>query len=101
LVGGVISAVARSGEQPELALAFVLKNFEALANKQGPAFRNTFVSNLMTVFADAARVEELKAFAPAQATSGGRVVAGRAQETIMINAEFKANTRRWRAACWP
>jgi len=92
LIGAVINAVAWSGEQPELALAFVLKNFEALANKQGPAFRNTFVSNLMMVFADAARVEELKAFAPAQATSGGRVVAERAQETIMISAEFKANT---------
>jgi aminopeptidase N len=91
LIGRTISAVAEAGEQPELALGFVLKNFDALANRQGPTFRTTFVSNFMTVFSDAARAEELKNFAPAHATSGGRIVAARAIETIMTKAEFKAD----------
>jgi aminopeptidase N len=37
-----------------------------------------------------ARAEELIGFAPAQATSGGRIVVARAQETILTNAELKA-----------
>jgi aminopeptidase N len=92
LVGRTISAVAWSGEQPELALAFVLQNFDALADKQGPFFRTTFVSGLMTAFSDAARADELKNFAPVHATSGGRIVAERSQETIAVNADFKART---------
>ena len=90
-IGRTINAVAESGEQPELALAFVLKNFDALAAKQGPFFRASFVSNFMTVFSDAARADELKNFAPVHATSGGRIVAARATETIMTNADFKAS----------
>ena len=90
MVGSIISAVAGAGEQPELAWAFVQKNFATLAARQGPSFRNNFVANLMTNFSDAARAEELVGFAPTQATSGGRIVVARAQETILTNAELKA-----------
>jgi aminopeptidase N len=90
IVGSVINAVASSGEQPDLAWDFVQKNFEALANKQGPSFRNFFVANFMTNFSDAERAAELARFAPAHASSGGKLVAARAEETIMIGAEFKA-----------
>ena len=89
IVGGVINAVAYSGEQPELAWDFVQKNFDALAAKQGPAFRDFFVANFMTNFSDEAHAAELKAFAPAQATSGGRVMTARALETIAISADLK------------
>jgi aminopeptidase N len=44
----------------------------------------------MTNFSDSARAAELASFAPAHATSGGRIVAARAQETILIAAELKA-----------
>jgi aminopeptidase N len=91
MIGSVIGAVASSGEQPALAWDFVRANFEALASKQSPFFRNTFVSNLMTNFSDAERAAELAAFAPAHATSGGRIIAARAEETIRIAADFKAN----------
>src|SRR5262249_24142109 len=90
LVGGLISTVASAGEQPALAWDFVKANFEALAAKQGPSFRNTFASNLMTNFSEPARAAELEIFAPVHATSGGRVVAARAIEAILINADFRA-----------
>jgi len=78
------------GEHPDLALEFVKTNFETLATKHGSSFRNTFVSNLMANFSDAARAEELKSFAPAYETSGGRMVAERTRERILADAEFVA-----------
>jgi aminopeptidase N len=90
IVTGMIGAVAGSGEQPDLAWDFVQKNFDALLARQGPAFRDQFVANLMTNFSDAAHAAELAAFAPVQATSGGRVMTARAMETIAIAADLKA-----------
>jgi aminopeptidase N len=90
LVGTLISRVAGEGEHPDLAWSFVQANFEALATRQGPSFRNTFASNLMTNFTDAAHAAELASFAPVHETSGGRQIADRAQERIMIDAEFSA-----------
>jgi hypothetical protein len=90
LVGIVINAVASTGEHAELAWTFVQSNFAALAARQGPSFRNNFVSNFMTNFSDTARAQELAGFAPAHATSGGKIVAARAQEAIMISADLKA-----------
>ncbi|MEA2821845.1 MAG: hypothetical protein QOJ86_3849 [Bradyrhizobium sp.] len=59
LVGGVINAVASSGEQPDLAWDFVQKNFDALTAKQGPQFRDAFIPNFMTNFSDEAHAAEL------------------------------------------
>ncbi len=89
LVGGVIYAV--SHEHPDLALAFVRANYAALAARLGPSFGDEFVSNLMAGFADPARADELANFAPAHATSGGRIVAARAIELIRTNADFRAH----------
>ena len=38
----MISNVAASGEQPDLAWDFVQKNFDALLARKGPAFRDQF-----------------------------------------------------------
>ena len=89
IVGGLINAVASSGEQPDLAWDFVQKNFDALAAKQGPQFRDAFIQNFMTNFSDDAHAAELARFAPAQATSGGRVMTARALETIAISVDLK------------
>jgi aminopeptidase N len=89
IVGGVINAVAASGEQADLAWEFVQQNFDALAAKQGPSFRDAFVASFMTNFSDDAHAAELKRFAPAQASSGGRVMTARALETIAISADLK------------
>ena len=61
IVGGVINTVASSGEQPDLAWDFVKANFDALAAKQGPSFRDAFVANFMTNFSDDAHAAELAA----------------------------------------
>ena len=44
----------------------------------------------MTNFTDAPHAEELANFAPAHSTSGGRLVAARAYERIMTDADFSA-----------
>jgi aminopeptidase N len=90
IIGNVINIVASSGEQPDLAWDFVKANFDALATKLGPTFRDAFIANFMTNFSDAAHAAELKSFAPAQATPAGRVNTARALETIAIAADLKA-----------
>jgi aminopeptidase N len=90
IVSGLIGTVAASGEQPDLAWAFVQKNFDTLLARQGPSFRDQFVPNFMTNFTDDAHAAELKAFAPAQSTGGGRVMVARALESIAISADLKA-----------
>jgi aminopeptidase N len=90
IVTGLIGTVASSGEQPDLAWDFLQKNFDALLAKQGPAFRDQFIANFMTNFSDEGHAAELAAFAPAQKTSGGRVMVARALETIAIAADLKA-----------
>jgi aminopeptidase N len=87
-VGRRLIGWVADGEHPDLAVEFVKKNFETLATKHGSLFRNTFVSNLMANFSDPARAEELKGFAPAYETSGGRMVAERTRERILADAEF-------------
>ena len=89
IVTGLIGSVASSGEQPELAWDFLQKNYDALFAKQGSQFRDQFIANFMTNFSDEGHAAELAAFAPVQATSGGRVMAGRAQEVIAISADLK------------
>jgi aminopeptidase N len=90
LVNGVISQVAGAGFQPQLAWDFIQKNFDALTARQGPDFGDQFVPNFMTNFHDDAHADELRHFAPAQATSGGRVTTARALEAIAIYADEAA-----------
>jgi aminopeptidase N len=90
MVNGLISQVAGAGLQPQLAWDFVRQNLDALAARLGPNFRDEFVPNFMTNFHDEAHADELRQFAPAQATSGGRVMTTRALEAIAISADVKA-----------
>jgi aminopeptidase N len=90
IVGKMIDAVAWQGEQTEAAWAFLQKNFNALAGRQGPAFRDDYVASFMKTFSDGEKAAELAGFAPAHATSEGRAVARRAAEEIQFAAEFKA-----------
>ena len=90
VVNGMINSVASAGERPDLAWDFLQKNFDALLARQGPAFRDQFVANLVTNFSDEPHAAELAAFAPVQETSGGRVMTARAMETIAIAADLKA-----------
>jgi aminopeptidase N len=88
LTGTLIFWVA--AEHRVLALEFVRSNFEALSAKQGPSFRHNFVSNLMAGFSDRSRAAELARFAPVHENSGAEIIATRARESILINADFVA-----------
>jgi aminopeptidase N len=90
LVETIINTVASAGEQPDLAWAFVKRNFSALAARQDESFRNYFAASVMKNFSDAARSAELASFAPAHATSAGRAAAARVEEAIKLDADFKA-----------
>jgi aminopeptidase N len=90
IANGLIGSVASAGEQPDLVWDFLQKNYDALFAKLGPQFRDQSIANFMTNFSDERHAAELAAFAPIQATSGGRVMAGRAQEAIAIAADLKA-----------
>jgi aminopeptidase N len=92
IVGNVINIVASSGEQPDIAWDFVKANFDALATKLGPSFRDAFIADFMTNFSDAAHADELRGFAPVQATPAGRVTTARALETMAIAADLKTRT---------
>ncbi|MBV9565991.1 MAG: M1 family metallopeptidase [Bradyrhizobium sp.] len=87
--GNMINIVASTAERPDLAWDFVQQHLDVLTAKQGPDFRDHFVPNFMTNFNDEAHANELKAFAPAQATSGGRVMTARALETMAIAVDEK------------
>jgi aminopeptidase N len=91
-VGNLVFGVASSGEHPDLAWAFLQQNFAALASRQGPFFRDNFAANLMANFSDRAHAGELASFAPAQQTSGARMMAARTQEIILTDADFVAQT---------
>ena len=53
------------------------------------SFGDAFVANFMTNFSDEAYAAELARFAPAQATTGGRVMTARALESMAISADLK------------
>ena len=84
----LIFSVASQGEHAGLAVEFVKRHFETLADKFGSSFRATSMSSLMANFSDPARAEELKQFAPAYETSDGRTEAERTRERILADAEF-------------
>jgi hypothetical protein len=86
----LIFSVVSQGEHADLAVDFVKRHFETLADKFGSSFRATSMSNLMANFSNPARAEELKQFAPAHETWSGRTEAERTRERILANAEFVA-----------
>jgi aminopeptidase N len=79
-----------AAEHRDLAWDFVRANFSSLAAKQGPSFRYSLPSQLMSEFTDRARAAELANFSPAHETARGRAAAARAQERILANADFVA-----------
>jgi aminopeptidase N len=90
MVNGMINQVASAGLQPQLAWDFIQQSLDVLTARQGPDFRDQFIPNFMTNFHDDAHADELRHFAPAQATSGGRVMTARALEAIAISADVTA-----------
>ena len=90
IVTGLINAVAAAGEQPDLAWDFVQGEFRYAAGKAGTAIPRPVHRELHDQFQRRRPCRRTRAFAPVQATSGGRVMTGRALETIAISADLKA-----------
>ena len=57
-----------------------------------PQFRDQFVANFMTNFSDEAHAAQLASFAPAQVTSGGRVMTARARKRSRTGRSQGART---------
>jgi aminopeptidase N len=87
LAARLVFTVAGTGEHPDLAWSFVQDNYQALAAQEGPTFSDHFAADLLRNFTDRARAAELAGFAPAHATSAGRIQAARAEEGITLNAD--------------
>jgi aminopeptidase N len=88
LAARLVFIVAGAGQHPDLAWAFVKENYRALEMQQGPSFPDRFAADLLWSFSDRGHAAELASFAPAHATPAGRIEAARAEEGILLNADF-------------
>jgi aminopeptidase N len=86
----LVHAVGSSGEQPELALEFAQANLDALLAKVGSLDANSYVPGLFRPFADAARADELEAFASAKLPPEAQPQVARAADEIRFKAALKA-----------
>ena len=82
----LLDTIALAGEQPEMVWEFLKTHFAVLATRLGPRFRDSFVPNLMSNFADTEYAREFTAFSPAQASGAGRLASERAYAAIVLNA---------------
>jgi aminopeptidase N len=87
----LINWVASAGEQPELAWQFLKDNFAVLSDRLGPTYKDSGPAAVATNFTDERHSAELARFAPAHQTAGGRIVAERAEESILTDADTIAN----------
>jgi len=83
--------IVAAGEHPALALKFAQEHFTELAARNGPQFRDFFMSYLMANFVEPSYAKELADFAPVQKTSGGRLEALRAESKIRESADFRVH----------
>ena len=87
----LINWVAGAGQQPELAWQFIKDNFAVLSDRFGPAYKDSGPARVAADFTDKEHAAELAQFAPAHETAGGRIVAARAEESILTEADAIAN----------
>lgn len=99
-IGRLLGAVATRGEHPDLAWAFLLKNEQALYERLADTARNWLGPVIAAGFDDLSGAAALRAYAPANATPGGRINVTQTVDGIETKAELKARlTAEIRA--WP
>ena len=86
---GLIGGVAYSGEQPDLAWQFVRQHQAAVLAKQAAYARAGFVPGLFGAFTDAARADELEAFARAHPADAAPTDTARTAARIRFLARLK------------
>ena len=87
----LINWVASAGQRPELAWKFIKDNFAVLSERFGPTYKDSGPATVATNFTDKGHAAELAQFAPAHETAGGRIVADRAEESILTDGDEIAN----------
>jgi aminopeptidase N len=86
----LVEQVAQDGEQPQLAWDFAREHLDALHAKLSALRANDYVPNLFRAFSEAARADELEAFAKQKLPPGAANAVARAADQIRFQAEFKA-----------
>ena len=74
-------------EQLDQAWAFLQANFDRLAERQEPTFRDGIAPDLLASFPDRRFAEALEGFAPARATPGGRIAMARGLARLQSDIE--------------
>ena len=85
----LVSQVAQSGEQPELAWEFARRHLKELLGQLESFRRNTYLPAIMSPFSDAARADELEAYVKENMGEDARAKAQEAAEGIRFKAGWK------------
>ncbi len=96
----LVHRVAHEGDQPELAWAFTQKNLDALLGKVSAMGANRYVPGLFEAFDDAARADELEAYAKKNLPPSVSIAVAKSADNIRFQAEFKARALPQIDAWW-
>jgi aminopeptidase N len=96
----LVSRVAHEGEQPELAWAFAREHLDALLAKLASLEANSYVPGIFEGFDEAARADELEAFAQKNLPPVAGEAVAKAADNIRFQAEFKERVRPQIDAWW-
>jgi aminopeptidase N len=90
VAAGLVSGVAFSGEQPQLAWTFAQQHMKELLAKLAFFNRNSYVPNLMEAFSEAARADELESYAQTNLPKDAQAEVVKGAELIRFKASLKA-----------
>jgi aminopeptidase N len=96
----LVARVAHEGEQPELAWNFARSNLDVLLAKLPTLAANSYIPGLFEAFDNAARADELEAFARKNLPPAVATAVAKAADNIRFQAEFKARALPQIDAWW-
>ncbi|MFN2507698.1 MAG: M1 family metallopeptidase [Chthoniobacterales bacterium] len=98
----LVSKVARESDHPELAWQFAKANMKQLLAKADSLSANNYAAGLFTFFAEAARIDELRAYAKANLPPGAAKAVEKAADEVSFRVKFKKRLAdaigSWRSA---
>lgn len=87
---GLVTRVAQEGEYTALAWHFAKEHLDKLLSKVTALGMNEFVPGIFRGFRDAARADELEAFAKSKLPPGATTSVAKAADDIRFQAELRA-----------
>ncbi|PWU15173.1 MAG: aminopeptidase [Verrucomicrobia bacterium] len=85
----LVSTVAHSGEQPELAWQFAQEHMTQLMGRIEEYERNMYVPSIMSAFSDADRADELERYVNEKVSPNGATKARETAEGMRLRADLK------------